>query len=408
MTGITIDHMVSLAVLIAVLMVSMSAFGQIIGAAVTYQQNHEVSMKAAELANTLLLNPGDPIYWGQSNNIPLAFGLQDSDTGGYSLDAFALSRLSSTQPLVYYSNTGLWYSNNSWGGGALLVPLTNVVNYTTTAKLLGVEGSYAFRLTVTPTLSVSLSEVDMNPLSMKVEVRGLAGAVKSAALDYFLYCSISGVGQSPAIQTFSGTGQTDSTGSAILEFPFVDGLHFAYSVVVYARVGGLSGVGYRSHDTIINNKIVPFIEDFENRVVLLAHSWDVQNFPPPVEALYFNATFLSLTHDFRLSEIQMVDSDGFVRTGLVNYGADYEYVRLQIPAQNAGILIVAYNSGDYSGIVAMPWGISTLGFSATFGGDPSQADWVVVEVRQVSINRISYHAKVAVWKTTREYTRFTP
>jgi hypothetical protein len=408
MTGVTIDHMVSLAVLIAVLMVSMTAFGKIIGAAVTYQQNHEVSMKAAELANTLLLNPGDPIYWGQSNSIPLAFGLQDSSTVGYSLDAFSLSRLSSTQPLVYYSKTGLWYSNNSWGGGALIVPLTNVVNYTIAAKLLGVEGSYAFRLIVTPTLNVSLYELNMNPLSMKVEVKGLAGAMKNAALDYFLYCSIPRVGQFPAIQTFSGTGQTDSTGSAILEFPFVDGSYFAYSVVVYARVGGLSGVGYRSHDIIINNKIVPFIEDFENRVVLLAHSWDVQNFPPPVEALYFNATFLSLTHDFRLSEIQMVDSDGFVRTGLINYGADYEYVRLQIPAQNAGILIVAYNSGDYSGIVAMPWGISTLGFSATFGGDPSQADWVVVEVRQVSINRISYNAKVAVWKTTREYTRFTP
>jgi hypothetical protein len=408
MTGVTIDHMVSLSVLIVVFMVSMTAFGQIIGSAITYQQNHEVSMKAAELANTLLLSPGDPIYWGQSNSIPLTFGLQDSDTGGYSLDAFSLSRLSSTQSLVYYNKTGLWYSNNSRGEGALLVPLNNAVNYTTMAKLLGVDGSYAFRLTVTPTLNVAISELNLNPLSLKAEVSGLAGGSKGATLDYFLYYAIPRIGQSPLIQTLSGTRQTDPAGSATLEFSSVDGSYYAYSVVIYAHVGGLSGVGYQNHDTITNNKIVPFIEDFENRVVLLAHSWDVQNFPPPVMALYFNATFLSLTHDFRLCEIQMVDSGGFVRAGVINYGVDYEHVRLQIPARNVGILIVAYNSGDSSGIVAMPWGISTLGFSATFGGEPFQADWVAVETRQVSINRISYQAKVAVWRTTREYTRFTP
>ena len=408
MTGVTIDHMVSFSIIIVVFMVSMSSFAQIIGAAITYQQNHEVSMKAAELTNMLLLNPGDPTYWGRSNSIPLAFGLQDSDTGGYSLNALSLSRLSSTQSPVYYNKTGLWYSNNSFGGGALFVPSTNAVNYTTAAKLLGVEGSYAFQLTVTSTLKVSLSELNQNPLSVKVEVSGVAGWMEGATLNYFLYYAVPRVGQFPLIETLSGTAKTDITGSATLEFSTVDGSYHAYLVVVYACVGGLSGVGYRTHDTTTNNRIVPFIEDFENRVVLLAHSWDVQNFPPPVETLRFNATFLSLTPDFRLCEIQMIESDGFVRSGLVNYGVDYDNVRLQIPAQNAGILIVAYNSGDYSGIVAMPWGISTLGFSATFGGEPFQADWVAVEVRQVSINRISYQAKVAVWKTTREYTRYTP
>lgn len=253
MTGITIDHMVSFSIIIVVFMVSMTAFGQIIGAAVTYQQNHEVSMKAADLANTLLLNPGDPTYWGQSKSIPLAFGLQDSDTGGYSLNAFSLSRLSSSHSLVYYNKTGLWYSNNSYGGGALLVPSTNAVNYTTAAKLLGVEGSYAFQLTVTSTLKVSLFELNQNPLSMKVEVGGVAGGMGGATLNYFLYYAIPRVGQSPLIKTLSGTAQTDATGSATLEFSTFDGSYHAYSVVVYARVGGLSGVGFRTHDTITNN-----------------------------------------------------------------------------------------------------------------------------------------------------------
>ncbi|HKZ93052.1 MAG TPA: hypothetical protein VJ249_00525 [Candidatus Bathyarchaeia archaeon] len=409
MTGVTIDHMVSLVVLIAVLMVSMGAFGQIIGAAVTYQQNHEVSMKAAELANALLLSPGSPDSWGRSDGLPLAFGLQDSDSGGYSLDAFALSRLSSRLPLVYYGKTGLWYSNNSLGGGTLLVPMAKAVNYTTTARLLGVEGSYAFRLTVAPTLNVSLSELNLNPLTVKVEVRGLTGVVSDATLNYFAYQVVPQVGQAPSIQTISGTSRTDLAGSATLEFSSVDGSRYAYSVVIHARVGGLSGVGYRYRDIIANNKIVPLVEDFENRSVLLAHSWDLGNFPSPVEVLYFNATFLSLAQDFWLSEIRMADSGGFVRTGQVNYGVGFDHVRVQIPTQNAGILIVAYSSGDYSGIVTMPWGISVLGFSAIFGGDTSQADWVAVELRQVSISKISYQAKVAVWKTSGyQPARYTP
>ena len=410
MTGVTIDHMISLVALIAVLMVSMAAFGQITNTAIMYQRNHQVSMKAAEIANTLLLSPGDPVGWGQSNDIPFAFGLQDAERSGYSLDAFSLSRLSYAQPLVYYSKTGLWYSNNSLtgGGSALLVPVTEAVNYTTAAKLLGVEQSYAFRLIITPTLNVSLFELNLNPLRMQVDVRGLRGAVSEATLNYYLYHAVPGGGTYPSFEAFSGTSRTDITGSATLEFPSVDGSQFAYSILVYARVGGLSGVGYRTRDTLGNNKIIPFIEDFQNRVVLLAHSWDVHSFGPPVAALHFNASFFSLTQDFQLREIQMVDSGGFVRRGLVNYGENYEFVRTQIPSQGPGILVIAYRWGNDFGIVMMPWGIGVLGFSAIYGGDPSFADWVAVELRQVTINKMSYQAKVAVWKTSYQVVRYNP
>jgi hypothetical protein len=228
-------------------------------------------------------------------------------------------------------------------------------------------------------------------------------------LNYFGYQVVPQVGGVPSIQTVSGTGRTDLAGSTTLEFPSFDGSRYAYCVVVYARVGGLSGVGYRCRDTIADNKIIPLIESFENRSVLLAHSWDLRSFPPPVEVLSFNATFVSLSQDFRLSQIEMADSGGFVRTGQVNYGEGYDHVRVQIPSENAGILIVAYSSGDYSGIVTMPWGISVLGFPAVFGGDSSQADWVAVELRQVSIGMISYQAKVSVWKTSGyQPERYTP
>lgn len=401
MVSVTIDHMVAFISLLVVLTASIGAYSQIISSAIAYQQNHKIAMKAAELANALLLSPGDPSIWSQLNSTPFAFGLQDPDVGGYSLSAFSLGRLTSaTQSLVYYSKTGQWYSNNSMGGGGeLYLPLADAVNYTTATKLLGINGSYAFRLTVVPTLNVSISEVNLNPLRLRVDVRGPGSSVSGATLKYFLYRAVPQGGTYPSFQGYSGTGQTNSSGSTLLEFPTVNGQTYAYSVMVYASLGGLAGVGYRTHQTIVNNEIVPFVEDFLNRKVLLAHSFDVHTYGPPVSALHYNTTFLALTQNFELREIQMVNGSGLCRSGTINYGEGKPYFRVQIPIQTAGILLVAYRWGNDFGIVMMPWGISTLGFSVTFGGDPTSADWVATELRQVTVNQVAYQVKLAVWST---------
>ena len=183
-------------------------------------------MKAAELANALLLSPGDPSTLALFNSTPSAFGLQDPDVGGYSLSAFSLARLTSaTQSLVYYSKTGLWYSNNSLGGGGdLFLPVASAVNYSTAAKLLGIDRSYAFRLTVVPTLNVSISEINPNPLRLRVYVRGPGLSVAGAVLKYFLYRAVPQGGTYPSFEAYSGTSQTNSSGSALLEFPTVNGL----------------------------------------------------------------------------------------------------------------------------------------------------------------------------------------
>jgi len=398
MTGVTIDHLVALTLLLTVLIISIGAYSQIIGAAIIQQQNHHVAMKASDLANSVSLSPGYPFDWGKGNTTPSAFGLQDPDVGGYSLSPFSLQKLLSSQAQVYYYKTGLWYSNNSLGGGGtLLVPVGNAVNYTTAAKMLGVNGTYGFQLIITPTLNVSISELNLNPLMLKVYVRGPGLALSGATLKYFLYYAVQSGGQYPSIQVFSGTNQTDSTGSAVLTFPSVDGSQNAYSIVVYANLGGLTGVGYRSRQTLTTNQIIPFIEDYENRIVLLAHSWDVRQFPPPVAALHFNATFFVMAQNFELRQIQLVNSSGLLNSGLVNYGEGKPYVRTQIPTEGEGILVVAYRWGNKYGIVMMPWGVSALGFPITFGGDPSSADWVATEIRQVTINGIAYQMKLAVW-----------
>jgi hypothetical protein len=411
MPSVTIDHMIALTMFLAVVLISIGAYSQIMGAATIQQQNHHVTMKAYELANSILLNPGYPAYWGVRNSLPSAFGLQDSDVGGYALSPFSLQRLvSSSQSLVYYPKTGLWYSNDSLGGGGVsLVPVNNAVNYTAAAKMLGVNGSYGFQLVITPTLNVSISETNLNPLSLKVYARGPGLTLTGATLRYFLYHAVPGGSEGPSIEALSGTNQTDSTGSAILRFPSVDGSKNAYSIVVYASLGGLRGVGYRSRQTLTNNQVIPFIEDFENRTVILAHSYDVHAFEPPVSALHFNVTFFVITQNFELRQIQLANSSEFLNSGVLNYGEGKPYLRTQIPTESEGILILAYKSGNDYGIVMMPWGINTLGFSVTFGGDPSNADWVATELRQMTVDGISYQVKLAVWNLKgRQILRYNP
>ena len=54
----------------------------------------------------------------------------------------------------------------------------------------------------------------------------------------------------PLIITYSGTGQTDFSGSVVIEFENVDDSNDAYSFIVYVSIGGLNGNGYYTHNTV--------------------------------------------------------------------------------------------------------------------------------------------------------------
>ena len=399
MPSVTIDHMIALTMFLVVVLLSIGAYSQIMGAATIQQQNHHVAMKAYELANGILLNPGYPLNWGQSNSTPSAFGLQDPDQGGYSLSPFSLQRLmSSSQAPVYYSKTGLWYSNNSLGGGgSLLTRVGGCVNYTTAAKLLGVNGSYGFQLVIKPTLNVSISEVNLYPLRLSVNVRGPGLPLSGASLNYSLFSAVPSGDPNipyPLLNVYSGTAQTNITGSALLDFASIDGSQYAYSIIVYAHLSGLVGSGYHSRTNFTNNAfIVPLIQNFETGQVLLAHNWDIN--PPSgggTAALHFDSTFLVFDRNFGLREVAIANSNG-----TVNYGQGQPYYQVQIPTSEPGILLVTYRKGNEYCITMTPWGISPLGFSITFGGDSSNADWVATELRQITVDGISYQVKLAVW-----------
>lgn len=398
MAGPTIDHMVSVTVLIAALVLSFAVYNQIIANVIEYKRHRQVAMKAMDLMDTICLSPGSPPDWGQSDSNPLSFGLQDPESAGYRLSPYSIMRLmpSGDGGLVYYPKTDSYYSNFSLGpGGSLLVSTANCINYTTAARLLGVDGSYGFQLTITPTVSVSVTRVNLNPLRFKVEVRGPGLALGGATLNYYLYNTVPSGSEVPSIQVLSGTNQTDPGGLAFLEFPSVNGTVYAYSIIVYAHLGGLYGVGYDSYETVEENLLVPLVENFEEEIVVLAHLWDITNGSKGrTAALHYNATFLILTEDFELQPVQILTRGPPV----INYGTGKPYAEAQMPSV-PGILLVSYERGDEEeyGMVMMPWGISSLGISVTFGDEPSGREWVATELRQVIVNEMSYQVKLAVW-----------
>lgn len=398
MTGSTIDHLVSVTVFLGAILLFISLFNQTIQTAIIYQRHRCLATKCSDVLDNMLLNPGN---W--SGSILTSFGLQDPEFKQYRLSPFSLMRLlSSAGDKVYYSQIGEWYSNVSWGigGGYLLLPESECINYSTASKLLGVNGTYGFQLTIMPTVTVDITEVQANPLKLKIEVNGPGFPLSDANLTYLIFWANTtspddGV---PILNFNSGNNQTDSSGACTLEFssdPYlrVDNNRTAYTLIVKAHIGGLYGVGYKSRETITGSgNIIPFVESYENGTVLLAHKFG-KNDPSGNEgAVFFNSTFYILPNNFSPIQFEIQNSSGHV-----NYGQGRPYQRIQIPTSNPGFLVVAYRKGNKYGMVVMPWGIGTIGVSVVFGGDPFGKEWVATDMRQVLVGDIAYQAKLALW-----------
>jgi hypothetical protein len=398
MAGSTIDHLVSVTVFIGALLLFISLFNQTLQTAVLYQQHRNLAAKCSDLLDSMLLTPGIPSDWGMRDCAPIGFGLQDPEFTQYRISPYSLMRLwSSVGELVYYPKTGKTYSNATAGfGNYLLMPSGSAINYSTVTRLLGINGSYGFQLTMTPIVTVSISEVQSkNPLKIAINATGKGFPLANAEVSYcFLTVSLTGQQSYPAYTTTYGTIYTDEAGSALLEFSEINDDEIPYAFIAYAHISGLVGVGYHQRVTSNTQYVIPFIDDLETGRVLLAHSYDVHYLGPPVAEISYNATFVLLTEDFTLSEIPL----GSDKIGKVNYGEGNPYKVVTIPTYNPGILVITYRkSATEGGVVMMPWGLSSMAFSVVFGGDPSGKEWVATDLRQVIVNGIAYQATLALW-----------
>ncbi|HXX87909.1 MAG TPA: hypothetical protein VEH86_05640 [Candidatus Acidoferrum sp.] len=396
MTGATVDHLVSLIVLLGAILLFIGLFNQTIQTAVIYQQHRYLADKCSDLLDNMLLNPGDSngtMFWGESNSTPTSFGLQDPEFTQYELSSFSLMRLDySPGNPVYYPETTMSYSNNTLGPGAsLLVPFNEVINYSTVQTLLGINGTFGFTLTISPIVAVNVIETQLNPLSVTVTVSGNGYPLANANVSY---CFINVVDQSqyPSYNISGGFSVTNNAGQTFLSFPGFDGTQASYAIIVYASLSGLVGSGYYQHVSYKDNYVVPLIADFSNDSVILAHSSDIYsgNNPAPIG---FNATFVLLTQDFSLRQMPLSNASGSISAGT--------YDNIAIPTNNTGIAVIAYEKdpGD-AGIALMPWGLSSLSFPVVFGGNPLTNEWVATDIREATVNGVAYQVKLALWSLT--------
>lgn len=389
MAGVTIDHLVATTAFIAATLLFVGLFTQTLQTAVLYQQNRHIAIRASNLLDSILLSPGYPYRWGETNDTLSCFGLQQPGATDYVLSPFALMRLTSaTRDVVEYPRgSGILYNNVTTGSnGYLLIPIHDSVTYDTASRLLGVNETYGFQLSITPIVDIDISVNQSNPLTLKVEASGPGFPLSRASITYYLFRVIK-----TGLELLSGTTQTNSIGTAYLNFSF-DGNSETYIIVVYARLSGLFGVGQFTHRTFTQGSgVIPFVVDYEKAKVFLAHSWDVQDQGTPVPDYKCNATFFALTDTFNFVEWPIANS-----TFHLNYGSkNYEITTL--PIAFPGFMIVSYKSGNEVGMNLMPWGIGSLETSVTFGGDPANNAWTATDIRYVIVGQMTYQAKITCW-----------
>jgi hypothetical protein len=404
LTGAAIDHMISVTILILALLVAMTTFTGMFATAADYDRNRKVANKAVDIMNTICLSPGNPVDWGETDAPVLGFGLQDPESGGYTLSPYSMMRLQtsdssgSSQLVEYPPGSGEFYNNMSGKfGHGIYTPIGDCVSNSEVAELLGLNGMYGFSLDIVPTLDVRIYQIDTKPLKLKVEVYGAGIPLSDATLNCHLFQVVKGDDVYPAIATYTHVTQTNSSGVVNVVFPEVTDNDPSYTFTVYANIGGLNGVGYFTHNTIADGDpqyIIPLIKDFDSGEVYIAHNWLFDS--PEVK---YNATFFILTPDFQLQNFPIEPIEA--STGHLNYGAGFPFSAIEVPDSEVGFLVITYRkSATEMGNVILPWGVGTLGISVYFddaGIDSSGYHFVATELRQVTIDNISYHVKVSTW-----------
>jgi hypothetical protein len=402
LAGATIDHIVSTIIFLAAIVLFISLFGQTIQTALVYQQHRAAASKCSDLIDNMLLNPGSPISWGQTNNAPTGFGLQDPEFTQYEISPYSLMRISSPAgEQIYYKQPSETYVGAIAGlGNNLFIPRTEAVNYSSALKLMGINNTYGFQLSLTPIVTVSVTETKAaDPLTLDLSVTGTGFPLANATVSYFLIKVTlpETSADYPSYSISKGAIEADAQGSAQITFADMIDDTQSYAFIAYAHLGGLAGIGHHERSSLTAEYVVPLVKDVQGQKALLAHNFDINASGPNGVSLKYNATFALFTEDNALRELPINATSDLSKTGIVTSGIGNPDVELTLPPDD-GILIVTYAKSQFEGgVVLMPWGISSLAYSVAFGGNPQSQEWVTTDLRQVSVSKISYQAKLSLW-----------
>ncbi len=122
------------------------------------------------------------------------------------------------------------------------------------SKLLGINGTYGFQLTLTPTIKVSIEKLSVTPLQFSINVDGTGYPFANAPISYSLILVNQDANGYPSYTITKGESTTDVAGSTQLTFPQIISEDQSYAIIVYSYLDGLRGVGYYVHDSASSTK----------------------------------------------------------------------------------------------------------------------------------------------------------
>jgi hypothetical protein len=402
----TIDHMISITIFLAAILLFINLFGQTNQTAIVYEEHKAIATKCSDLIDNMLLNPGNPSEWGKNTCSPNGFGLQDPEFTQYQISPFSLMRLAShtgdpvrydkTSPNINYNNITISFGNS------LFMPESAIFNYSSALKLLGINNTYGFQLTLTPVVSVSIGhDYEEGYLRLNMNLAGIGFPFAEAIINSCLV-KISlpaSDAEYPSYTLITNTTKSDERGFASIDFTGLTDENEAFGFIVFAHLSGLVGAGSYVHVSSSDEYVVPLVNDLSRQEVILSHNYDLNSFNPLSSSLKYNVTFIGLTEDFSPREMPITSSN---TTGILTSGYGNPFINVTIPTYTPGILVVSYQQWGNpakGGVVVMPWGLGSLGFPVAFGGNPQLQEWVATDIRQIVVNHVTYQAKLSLWSS---------
>ncbi len=296
--------------LLAAILLFVGLFNQTLSVGIDSQRNTTTAKVCSDLLDAILLNPGIPI-----NGSPIVFGLQDPTLAQYQLSSFSLMRLNSASgTAITYQKTNLTYSSVTTSpNNYLLYPYNDAINYSTASMLLGINGTYGFQLSLTPTVNISIAEISTSPLSLSVNrYRNRFPSCKC----YSKLPLNSSICWRKLIQISKlfpikwGAIITNMAGSTSITFPnFSLNPNLTYAFIAYAYLDGITGIGYYEHSPVGNQRIEPFLNPLSTQNVTLAHSDDIPNNSSTPNTLYYNSSFIMESQSYTLQQTSIGSSN---------------------------------------------------------------------------------------------------
>jgi hypothetical protein len=301
-------------------------------------------------------------------------------------------RLLQTDERIFYD--GVEYRNLTTEHTHLFLRLSEYVDYGQAAELLAVDNIFGFQVSIRPILNISVVQLEADPLKVGISLQGLSGTVVGALLNASLFHVIQDTPY-PSISTpLEGHAVSDIRGIAEIEFPSVNATEALYIVLVKANLGGIRGIGYYTNAYSKNSPLLPVVTGYQEGEVSLIHRKNIAASYSYAGDVYYNLTFLNQVGETAFRSVTLG-----MAYGTVNMSAP-GIVSLSVG--NPGILLVSSRADAEYGLTAMPWGITPLCLSMTYGADPLNKKTVVTKSQFASINGLSYQIELALWRFTVE------